>query len=30
LLDENRLIAFGTHEELIDTSDYYRSVAAAQ
>jgi ABC-type multidrug transport system fused ATPase/permease subunit len=30
LLDENRLIAFGTHKELIDTSDYYRSVAAAQ
>jgi ABC-type multidrug transport system fused ATPase/permease subunit len=30
LLDENHLIAFGTHEELIDTSDYYRSVAASQ
>jgi subfamily B ATP-binding cassette protein MsbA len=30
LLDENHLIAFGTHEELIDTSDYYRSAAAAQ
>jgi ABC-type bacteriocin/lantibiotic exporter with double-glycine peptidase domain len=30
LLDENHLIAFGTHEELINTSDYYRSVAAAQ
>jgi subfamily B ATP-binding cassette protein MsbA len=30
LLDENHLIAFGTHEELIHTSNYYRSVAAAQ
>ena len=30
LLDENHLIASGTHAELIDTSDYYRSVAAAQ
>jgi subfamily B ATP-binding cassette protein MsbA len=30
LLDENHLIAFGTHEELIDTNDYYRSAAAAQ
>jgi len=30
LLNENRLVAIGTHESLMETSDYYRSVVAYQ
>jgi ATP-binding cassette subfamily B protein len=30
LLNENRLVAIGTHQSLLDTNDYYRSVAACQ
>ena len=30
LLDQNRLIAIGTHESLLETNDYYRSLVAHQ
>jgi ABC-type multidrug transport system fused ATPase/permease subunit len=30
LLDQNRLIAIGTHQSLFDTNDYYRSLVADQ
>jgi ABC-type multidrug transport system fused ATPase/permease subunit len=30
LLDENRLIAIGTHQSLLETNDYYRSLVAHQ
>ena len=30
LLDENRLIAIGTHQSLLETNDYYRSLLAHQ
>jgi ATP-binding cassette subfamily B protein len=30
LLDENRLLATGTHQSLIETNDYYRSVVSHQ
>jgi len=30
LLDESRLVAMGTHESLLQTNDYYRSVVAHQ
>jgi len=30
LLDQNRLIAIGTHESLLETNDYYRSIVSHQ
>jgi len=30
LLDKNRLVAIGNHEQLMDRNDYYRSLVAAQ
>ncbi len=30
LLDENRMVATGNHNELMETNDYYRSLVAAQ
>ena len=30
LLNENRLLAIGTHQSLFETSDYYRSLLAYQ
>ena len=30
LLDQNRLIAIGTHESLLETNDYYRSMVSHQ
>jgi ABC-type multidrug transport system fused ATPase/permease subunit len=30
LLNEKRLIAMGTHQELLATNDYYRSLVAQQ
>ncbi|UCG64404.1 MAG: ABC transporter ATP-binding protein [Deltaproteobacteria bacterium] len=30
LLDENQLVATGSHNELMETNDYYRSLVAAQ
>jgi ATP-binding cassette subfamily B protein len=30
LLDESRLVAMGTHQSLLQTNDYYRSVVAHQ
>jgi ABC-type multidrug transport system fused ATPase/permease subunit len=30
LLDENRLVAIGAHQSLLDTNDYYRSVVSHQ
>lgn len=30
LLNENRLIAIGTHQSLLETNDYYRSLVAYQ
>lgn len=30
LLDQNRLIAIGTHESLLESSDYYRSIVSHQ
>ena len=30
LLNENRLVAVGTHPSLIETNDYYRSLVAYQ
>ena len=30
LLNENRLVAEGTHADLLATSDYYRQLAACQ
>jgi ABC-type multidrug transport system fused ATPase/permease subunit len=30
LLDQNRLIAIGTHESLLQSNDYYRSIVSHQ
>jgi len=30
LLDQNRLIAIGTHESLMESNDYYRSIVSHQ
>jgi ABC-type multidrug transport system fused ATPase/permease subunit len=30
LLNENRLVAIGNHESLLETSDYYRSLVSYQ
>jgi len=30
LLDKNRLLAVGTHQSLMETSDYYRSLVEYQ